>query len=921
MKKLINPLEPFKFWASKPLDIAIAYIEAYAKDRKVLLDPFGGSGVFCYAAILKNIKAIYNDLCPYAIFLARNVIKPIDLKLLQNTLNEVLKRTLPKDIKTKNNEIIIQKGTKIEEAIKWFYTTKCNICGSDVEVDYYLWDTEYIIKKEKGDKYAEEKLLKEKDKRYRIFLDVICDIKEKEILKGKKVKVYTFTRKKINDKWEEAVKKDPKEWIEKSRRKKYEASVVNEIVAILLRSKIAKRRKRFPIIKKFKCPIDGEQKQPLNEEDWKKIKTIESLEYPFPEYIPEFELVYKHENGNIKNFLQYRERQTFVEEDLSTIEENEWKQKIPKLKHYFTKRNLIALSLIFWSINCIEDEDMKDQIYLIFVSNLHMNAKFDREGKYGGWATGYYASLDDFKENNVLFQFLKSWKEVKKIKEYVWDIFSSKLNYITYDETWNVKEFLEHLNKPKEKTILWLREDAKKLNQIIKRRVVDIVFTDPPYKCGKHSVQYFELTFFYLGWLTLDKKWKTKYGDIDWWKEEIIENKQQEKNLYYYIRALRDAFLSVNEIVKQNSIWIITYHSPSKDVWEEIKKIFEEINLRVPSFEEIKTHKIRSRGKGSFYVTRYASIGEDAYIVLMKEEKNLEEIRRSSKLPVSEFLEKVFEKMKSEIKSNEGLITWEMFTKYYPDVVIRFGGPYDHKKDYKDLFESITIEISEGYRILDRDKVGEELYRRVYEEVDPEKFLTKILKLIGRNKKEISRNELELKILTKINNRIDENLKIKILKNLFTFDYIGNKYIFKPTSKSLNEFLLDLGKLQEKELPLPFEITYKIKETAKTYGGHKVKEIEGNTQLIVSTRNFEYLIVVADESSIRRFIFSTTEKERINKIVVYLNYSTNEMNLIQLAKQLKPAKFVVVPYKKYLILLEALREYEPLDKLKEHVIS
>jgi tRNA G10 N-methylase Trm11 len=56
----------------------LSYLEKYAKGKAVLLDPFAGSGIFVYAALLRGMKAIYNDLCPYGIFLARNVMRPFN---------------------------------------------------------------------------------------------------------------------------------------------------------------------------------------------------------------------------------------------------------------------------------------------------------------------------------------------------------------------------------------------------------------------------------------------------------------------------------------------------------------------------------------------------------------------------------------------------------------------------------------------------------------------------------------------------------------------------------------------------------------------------------------------------------------------------------------------------------------------------
>jgi len=923
--KTINPLAPFKFWASKPLEIANAYLERYTKDKKTLLDPFAGSGVFVYAALLKGKKAIFNDLCPYAFFLARNAIKPFNVGKIQTAFNKVLLTPLDRDIVTHDGEVVIGKGTKIEEAIKWFYTTVCdaktksgNICGREVIVDYFIWDTEYFIEKSKADEYANERL-KAGDKRFKIFIEVICEKKIIDV-QGKKVKAYVLNRKRLNEKWVEAFEKAPKAWLKFSERKKFEPSVVNEVAAILIRLHIANRLRRHPIEKKIKCPVHGEQLQPLNEADFRKLEIIEKMAYPYPDLIPEHELVYEHEDFKTF-FVQYREYQTFVPERLSTIEDEDWKRKVPKLKHYFTKRNLIINSLILWAIMKINDLDLRDQVYLIFVSNLHMTAKFDRLGNYGRWATGYYASLDDFKENNVLNQLVKGWAEIKKVKEFVWESFNSNLKNIHLDETWDVNEFLRYLNEPNTKNVLWLRADARKLDLIIRRQVIDIVFTDPPYRSQQFSVQYYELTAFYIGWLSLDKQWKARYGDLDWWRNEIIENSMQRKDLDFYIDSLGEAFLSINKVVKRNAVWIITYHSISKDVWNGLKDIFESIALKVPTFEEIKTHKIRAKGKGSYYVTRFGSIGEDSYIVLSREEVPKETLRPLKQLDLRDFLKIVFQKMKEETVKNEGIITWEMFVRCYPDVVLKYGGPYGETRSYKELFEGITIELADGLRILDRDKVGDELYQEVYYSVSPEKLVRKTLMLLGKARKKIPRTELDLKILPKINGRVDDKVRVKVLKDLFEYDIIGNAYIFKSVSETLEKYLPKKGKVEISPLPMPAELVLMIKENAIKYGAHKVKELMGDFSLSVITPKITYLLNLNDAAGIRRFAMGSPESEKREKAVVFLHHGAKQKNLQSLAKLLKPSVLVAMPYEKWKDLANAFREYDPMERLKIYIIE
>jgi len=924
-----NPLEPFKFWASKPLGIALAYFGDYASDKNVLFDPFAGSGVFVYTALLKGKKAIYNDLCPYAVFLARNAIKPVNVEMVQKAFNEVMRRPLDREILSTSGKVIIERGKTVEEVVEWLYSSACDeadvkkrLCARPARALYFIWNTEYYLPKTQADDYANQEIRRNNDKRYRIFFDVICKVFSVN-LEGKKRKAYVFDRKCLNEKWKYAFEKNPKAWLEKSTRKKPEPGIVNEIAANLTRLGLAKRMKRFPVEKRIECPVHKGRTQPLSKEDWKKIRAIESLRYPFPEFIPNVALTYEY-NGIAKSFLQYREFQTFVPEDLSTIEANDWSNKIPKLKHYFTKRNLIALSITMWSISKVQDCDLRDQLYLIFTSNLHMSAKFDRLGNYGRWATGYYASLDDFKENNVIDQMTKGWGDMKRIKDTIWTSFNSKLGSISYDETWDVDEFLEHVNEPKVKNVLWLKEDARRLDSVIKRRIVDVVFTDPPYRGGEFAVQYYELTAFYVGWLELDQYWKRRYGDLSWWREEIIENIMQNKDLDHYIEMLSAAFVSVNEVVKRDAVWILTYHSVNKDVWEGLKKVLEKISLKIPTFEDVKTHQIRAKGKGSYYVSRYGSVRGDAYIVLTKEQlEGKETLQPIKRLSQEEFLRLVFEKMKGDIVKETGMVTWDLFTKHFPDVVIKYGGPYGETRSYKELFHNITIELAGDLRMLDRDKVGDALYDFVYKGVQPEALLRRALCLYGAQRKEIPRTELDLKVLPKINGRIDNVSRIKMIKELFKYDPIGNKYIFTGPAVKVERMEKYLEKGPEKAvsaLPMPPELVLKISENADSYGGHKVKQMTGDVSCVITSSKNVFFINVNDDAGVRRFASGTPEKDKAGKVVVFVYSSEKENKLKAIARQLMPAGLVAVPYDRWKQLVEAFREYDPLKVLKDFLI-
>jgi hypothetical protein len=812
----------------------------------------------------------------------------------------------------------------VEEALKWFYRSECDIidktgqrCSRQVIVEYFIWDTNYYAPKHISDEYANRKL-KLGDARYRIFLDTICDPVKLQI-EGKNILAYTFTRSKLNEEWQRAFDANPKIWLEKSKRGKREPAIVNQVAAVLIRT-LFKRLERMPVRKKFRCPVHGDQLQHLSNSDLEHLKEIEELIHPFPTFIPSTKLVYNY-NGRIEQFLEIRPEQIFVPEILSTIDSKEWENRIPMIKHFFTKRNLISLGILFWSIRQVIDRDLREQLLLIFVSNLHMTAKFDRLGNFGRWGTNRYISHDDFKENNILEQLLKGWREVKYIKEAIWQQNSTLQQYV-FDECWDTKDFLLNLSIPNKKTVLWLRLDARNLGSEIGRRIVDLIFTDPPYRGEVESIQYFELSTFYTSWLSLDKDWLARYGDFNWWKDEVIENQKQGKTMTSYYEFLEKSFASVDAITKRNAIWIITYHSPSKEVWERVRHaLIISTRLKPPTYEQVVTHKIRAKGRGSFNVTRYGSVGEDAYIVLRKRKE--EEIEVSKRLTEAEFLDLLLRKMKKSIVKNCGIVNWTLFQEHYPAIVLKHGGPFSDSKSYKDFFENITIELTTESRIFDRDKIGDKLYRIIYGRITPTRLLKRALKICGQNRREISRSEMEYKILPKIDGRISDRTRTKLLKELFEYDPIGNKYIYRDRRlRTLERWLPRPPRKKPIVLPMPQEVLMKLTEEAKKYGGHRVRELRENFHLLIEAGYKKFNVNVNDQGGIRRFGASATLDEKKELIIVFLYHGLDSDQLKTLANLVKPAILIAVPsYTKYQVVIDAFRKYDPMEILQSMVFS
>lgn len=907
MRSLFNPFKLHKYWASKPLDIAVEYIEKYGSSKTVLCDPFAGSGVFCYAGLLRKKNVIYSDLDPFALFLARNTIKPVNPTQLYSLYKEVLERPLHRAIRTKQGSEIIPKGTKVEKAIQWLYesTTKADGHKSSIDVDYFIWDTEYEISNENAAAFRD-------DARLLHFLK-IC---------SKTNRGWKYRQSDATSKWRTAVESNRDAWLSRSEKKKIEPALVTSFSAILVRQGIANRIGRFPIFKSFSYSSTKSRKpkrvlEEIGADDWKKIREIEKAEYPIA--VPETELSYLFPNTDGREpFETVRPHVVFVRnETLSTVEQKESQTGIPKFKHYFTRRNLLALTILFWSIGRIEDFELREQLYYILTCKLHKLAKF--ESPNVRWGVNSYIVQPNFVEQNVLSKFKEAFREVADAKQRI----AESLGY-SYKETTSIGEFVESLSRKEGPTILWLRADARKIQDMFSsyRRIVDLVFTDPPYVGLKDSIYYYELTSFYTSWLKLDPMWKSKYGDEEWWHNEVIQNDRQKKSFEDYLQLLSSSLVSVDSITSEDVLWIVTYHSASKEVFEGVRKCFSSIGLRAPPYEQIKAHKIRATGKGSLIVQKYGSIVDDAYVVMEKGQGQEPAVGATIDLESErKFVVSIMESMKREIRSNDGLVDWRMFSRTYPNVVWKEGSPSEGETDMKTLFEKYCFAVSPELRVFDRDMVGEDEWMKIYGSIDERRLLQACLtRYASARERTIKRAEAIYGIIGKLNDRFKDDLIEDVFKTLFSYDWKRDEYHLVDTQKRLSDFHLKKIEQKEEQVLIPEEVVMAIERTCKDFGHHvlyrrggrprtQISEAERQFDLIVETANKEKILIsLNNETAIRAAWAAKTRTP-----IVYLCYSERAENVRAIMKKLD---LMVVPHEEYRRVTSAFKNYDPISKLR-----
>jgi 16S rRNA G966 N2-methylase RsmD len=227
----------------------------------------------------------------------------------------------------------------------------------------------------------------------------------------------------------------------------------------------------------------------------------------------------------------------------------------------FTKRNLIALSILYNEITEIKGTKMRDVFKFAFTSMVHLASKMTpvRPSRpYSSfWAMPSYWVPPTYMESNVWMLFDSAVNGKQGLIDGKTNS-NAKISY--YQEA---RTFDELKKKP---NILIKAFNALELSKIIPPDSVDYVFTDPPYG---GSIPYFELSTLWLLWLQGSNKGKRFALKFH---EEITINHHHGKDFEYYHKMLTAAFREIRKVLKPGRWLTVTFHSTDIKVWNSIIK-------------------------------------------------------------------------------------------------------------------------------------------------------------------------------------------------------------------------------------------------------------------------------------------------------------------------------------------------------------
>jgi hypothetical protein len=219
----------------------------------------------------------------------------------------------------------------------------------------------------------------------------------------------------------------------------------------------------------------------------------------------------------------------------------------------FDRRNMIALSILWHVIQELAaSDDVKDIFKLAFSAMLEIVSKLNPfrppKSTKSGWTVHEYWVPAVHSLNNVWDAFEQRFKSVRK----------GKLKQFALKEAKNFASLENDANV--------LIKTCSSLDlSFLPSNSVEYVFTDPPYG---GSIQYYELDIFRLAWLRGEHE--DSRFNVDWWKDEITINSQQNKSFDYYHNLLSAAFKEIFRVLKPRAYMTVTFHSTEVKVYNSI---------------------------------------------------------------------------------------------------------------------------------------------------------------------------------------------------------------------------------------------------------------------------------------------------------------------------------------------------------------
>ena len=248
---------------------------------------------------------------------------------------------------------------------------------------------------------------------------------------------------------------------------------------------------------------------------------------------------YIHPNIEVPTDLKYPD----VEFPVKFYKDRFSYKGVKRVSDMFSKRNLLALSLLYKAINETPLKYTK-LLLLAFTNSLLHVSKLKSEAVRPLGVNNYWIP-DDYIEENVWWRFVDRINNVKNAKQVV------------------AKRVLrDNIKKPCAKVF---NKSSLKMEEV-KTGSVDYLITDPPYG---DTIQYSELSFIWNCWL--GKKFEVK--------EEVIINPAQNKNREDYYKQLVLFIKEARRVLKNDGYFTLAFHNKDIKIWIELAESLRDEGL------------------------------------------------------------------------------------------------------------------------------------------------------------------------------------------------------------------------------------------------------------------------------------------------------------------------------------------------------
>jgi len=219
----------------------------------------------------------------------------------------------------------------------------------------------------------------------------------------------------------------------------------------------------------------------------------------------------------------------------------------------YTKRNLIALSILYNAISKLTNDKIKNLMKFAFSAILRSASRMVHEGG-GGWQNNFHIPKKGLAERNVWQIFMRKINEVLECKKEIRRVIG---NYY--------REASDFSDLEDDKTVLIKRWDATKSLELIPEKSIDYVHTDPPYG---DNIPYLELFLPNIYWIGL----ANELDESIWHNEIVISDSPNfpDKNITHYYNLLKESFVNIGKVTKPGRWVTIWFACLDKEIWKAL---------------------------------------------------------------------------------------------------------------------------------------------------------------------------------------------------------------------------------------------------------------------------------------------------------------------------------------------------------------